>query len=269
MLHGIKELRGFAVEASDGPIGRVRDFLFDDEQWAVRFFVVHAGDWLDGRNVLISPISIGNPDWRAQRLPVFLTREQVRNSPDIDTTKPVSRQHEIEQFSYYGYPFYWGGPGVWGEGMLAAALRPAAGAADQQAFVEAQRQAQRERGDDPHLRGCDAIMRYHVHAVDGDIGHVDGLVVDDESWVIRYLVVNTSNWWLGRDVLIATRWIDGISWLEGTVSVSISRQAVKSAPLYDPAAPPDRKHERQLHDHHGRKGYWVEGEASDPQAPGA
>lgn len=263
MLHDINELRGFSVEATDGPVGRVRDAYFDDEAWTIRFLVVDTGTWLKGRRVLISPIAIGNPDWSARRLPVSLSRALVRSSPDVDTNRPVSRQHEIEQFTYYGYPFYWGGPGVWGNDMLSGALRTPGAAANDNAFVAAQLQLHRERGDDPHLRACNAVIGYHVHAIDGEIGHVNGLIVDDRSWAIRYLIVNTSEWWLGHDVLVTPQWIDDISWLEATVSVSLNRRAVKDAPVYDPAAPPDREQERRLYRHHGRVSYWLDSDRSD------
>lgn len=260
MLHGIKELRGFSVEGSDGVIGRVRDFYFDDQDWLVRFFVVDTGAWLQQRRVLIAPAAFGKVDWHARRLPVALTRERVGNSPDIDTQKPVSRQHEMEQYTYYGFPLPWGGPGVWRNGMPAGPT-----AAEQAQFVERQLQLQRERGDDPHLRGCDAVMRYHVHAIDGEIGHVDGLVVDDETWAIRYIIVNTSDWRLGHDVLVAPQWISDIAWLDATVTVGLTRRAIKDAPPYDRLMPPDRDHERRLYRHHGQPGYWTEHTAGDSE----
>ena len=256
MLHTIHELRGFSVEASDGTIGHVRDFFFDDVHWAVRFFVVETGPWLNGRRVLIPPMAIGKPAWLERRLPVSLTRAQVEHSPDIDTHKPVARQHEIEQFTYYGYLLNKGGPGVWGQGMLPDALHAAGSVAGEAAFIKAQGELHRQRGDDPHLRSVDAMLRYHVHAIDGEIGHVNGLIVDVRNWVIRYLVVNTGGWWFGHDVLIASQWVDDISWLKATVSVEIKREAVKQAPVYDPAVPFDREQERLLHQHHGRSGYW-------------
>jgi len=135
-------------------------------------------------------------------------------SPDVDTQKPVSRQHEVENYGYYGYPFHWGGSGMLGNSTLPA-LMLAARAGDesagltrkQQSFVEAQAAFQRQRGDDPHLRSCRAISGYHLHASDDVVGHLEGFVVDDESWANRYLVVNTSDWWLGHYLLIAPPWI--------------------------------------------------------------
>ena len=94
MLRNVKDLRGYAIRATDGVIGHVDDFYFDDEAWAIRYLVVETGRWLPDRQVLISPISIGHPDWSAQLLPVSLTKAQVKGSPDIDTKKPVSRQRE-------------------------------------------------------------------------------------------------------------------------------------------------------------------------------
>lgn len=254
-LHSIHALRGFAVEGTDGTIGHVRDFFFDDAQWTVRFFVVETGPWLKGRRVLIPPAAIGEPVWLEQRLPVSLTRAQVEHSPDIDTHKPVARQHEIEQFTYYGYLMGTGGPGVWGQGMQPGGLGPAGSQAGAGAVIAAQDELHRQRGDDPHLRSVDAILRYHVHAVDGEIGHINGLIVDVRNWVLRYLVVSTGSWF-GRDVLVACQWVDDIGWLDATVSVSITRAAVKEAPAYDPDVPLGVSQERRLHEHHGRPGYW-------------
>lgn len=110
--------------------------------------------------------------------------------------------------------------------------------------------------DNPHLRSGNAVMRYYVHASDGDIGHVEGFLVDERSWAIRYLIVNTSNWWLGHQVLIAPQWIDRVDWTEPMVSVGLTREAIKHSPPYDSATPLDREHEAGIHLHYGRTGYW-------------
>ena len=265
MLRDMNDLEDYAIRATDGTIGHVKDFYFDDEAWVIRYLVVDTGSWLSSRKVLISPIAIGQPDWTAKVLPVSITKEQVKNSPDIDTEKPVSRQHEMRYLGYYGYPYYWGGAGLWGGGIYPNMMVPAYGgfvATPPSAQSEAEKSfaradAARHQNDDPHLRDCKAVMRYHVQATDGDIGHVDGLIFDEETWAIRYMIVNTSNWWLGHQVLIAPQWISAISWHDATVSVNLTQQAVKDAPPYDPAVPIDRTLEVGLHKHYGRPGYWA------------
>jgi hypothetical protein len=265
MLRSIKDLEGFAVVATDGQIGHVEDFYFDDQAWVVRYLIVETDSWLSIRKVLVSPIAIGKPDWPGRLLPVSITKQQVKDSPDIDTEKPVSRQHELQYGAYYGYPNYWGGVGYWSGGMYPNMMLPGRSGFGSVLGVDPQRQAsnaqaesQRIRSEDAHLRSCRAVMKYHVAASDGDLGHVAGLFVDDETWAIRYLIVDTSNWWLGHQVLVAPQWIEGVSWPDSKVMLSMTRQSIKDAPPYDPALPPDRAHEADLHRHYGRAGYWAE-----------
>jgi hypothetical protein len=264
MLRNLKDLENYKISATDGEIGHVKDFYFDDDAWAVRYFVVETGTWLSSRKVLISPISVHHPDWLAQTLPVSITKEQVKNSPDIDTDKPVSRQNEEQYLGYYGYPYYWGG-GMWGEGLYPYAMVPGYDAgygldrAEREREMEAylRDERARHRNDDPHLRSCKAVTGYHIHATDGDIGHVSGFLVDDETWAIRYLIIDTSNWWIGHKVLVAPAWIKGVQWFDEKVSVDLSRDSIKTAPIYDPALDWSREQELDLYRHYGRSGYWA------------
>ena len=268
MLRNTKDLDQFAIRASDGEIGHVKDMYFDDDAWVVRYFVVETGSWLSSRKVLISPASVRQPDWLGKTLPVSITQAQVRNSPDVDTDKPVSRQNEEQTMGYYGYPYYWGGSGLWGDSMYPYGAVPAYDSNGPD-WVERQREEEaamaaeraRHRHDDPHLRSCHAVHGYHVMANDGEIGHISGYLVDELSWAIRYLVVNTSNWWMGHRVLVAPPWISGVHWSDKTVSVDLSQEAVKASPVYDPRALLDRAWERHLHQHYGRTGYWSSAEA--------
>lgn len=259
MLRTLKDFEKCAIGAADGDIGHVKDLYFDDGAWVIRYLIVDTGSWLDSRKVLISPISIQKPDWAAHRLLAAISRVQVKDSPDIDTDKPVSRQHEVQYLGYYGYPMYWGGVGLWGGGMLPFAMAPAGqvelplgATARERAFAGAEAERERHRDDDPHLRSCEAVVGYHIHASDGEIGHVEGFLIDDETWAIRYLVVNTSNWWLGHKVLIAPQWIDDVHWSDQSVTVELSRESVKAAPAYDPSAALDRQRETDLYTHYGR-----------------
>ncbi len=264
MLRNNQDLENFKISASDGEIGHVKDFYFDDDAWAARYLVVETGTWLSSRKVLISPISVREPDWVGRTLPVSITKEQVRNSPAIDTDKPVSRQHEEQVLGYYGYPYYWGGGGMWGEGLYPYAMVPGyAGYAVDQVEFDREMQAYarderaRHRNDNPHLRSCKAVTGYHIQASDGEIGHVSGFLVDDQTWAIRYLVIDTSNWWVGHKVLIAPPWIQGVHWSDETVAVDLTREAIKSAAPYNPDAGWSRDQELDLYRHYGRSGYWA------------
>ena len=245
MLRSMKGMEEYTIGATDGIIGRVRDLYFDDAAWVIRYLVVRTGE---EREVLISPISIGRPDWSNKVLPVSLTRNQVKNSPDIDTKKPVSRQHEIGYLGYYGYGNYWGGGGLWGAGYYPDLL--------QGGLQVSKAEAQSSQRDDPHLRSGNDVMRYYVHATDGDIGHVQGFLVDEISWAIRYIIINTSNWWLGHQVIIAPDWIGNVDWAESKVWLNLTRQAIKDSPPYDAAAPLNREQEASIFTHYGHDGYW-------------
>jgi hypothetical protein len=215
--------------------------------------------------VLISPISIHNPNWAERSLPVSITKSQVEKSPDIDTDKPVSRQHETQYLGYYGYPQYWDGGGMWGVGLYPYAMVPGYSGfwmdrkdreQEEQAYARAARA--RLRNDDPHLRSCKAVTGYHIHAIDGEIGHVEGMLVEEDTWAIRYLVVNTSNWWMGHKVLVAPEWITGVRWLDQSVTVGLKRESIQNAPPYESAAAMNRERESGLYRHYGRTAYWAD-----------
>ena len=265
MLRSMTDLQDYAIRATDGTIGHVKDFYFDDEAWVIRYLVVDTGTWLSSRKVLISPIAIGHPDWTGRILPVSITKEQVKNSPDIDTHKPVSRQHEMRYLGYYGYPYYWRGAGLWGEGAYPSKMLTSLGYGGSDAeyrHVQAEHaratpEAGRHLNDDPHLRSCQEVIGYHIQATDGDIGHVKDLLVDEETWAIRYMIVDTNNWWLDHRVLIAPQWIQGVSWSDSTVAVNLTRQAVKDAPPYDSEILLERNQEMSIQEQHGRPGFWA------------
>ena len=254
MLRNVSTLKGSAVNATDGEIGHVEDTYFDDDTWTIRYLVVDTGTWLTSRKVLISPYSVTPPLGSNRIVDVSLTREQVRMSPDIDTHKPVSRQHEREYLGYYGYPTYWNGGDLWAMGDYPA-MPPLTTPPD---YTERHEHLETEvNPEDVHLRSTDNVAGYHIQASDDSIGHVEDFIFDDESWSIRYLVVDTRNWWPGgRKVLVATRWIDRIDWADRKVYTGLSRDAVKASPEYEESSTIDRAYEARLHDAYGREGYW-------------
>jgi hypothetical protein len=246
MLHSVMGLRGHNLSARDGEIGRCKDFLFDDSEWIVRYMVADTGKWLPKRKVLISPISLGEPDWNSGLIRVGLTREQIENSPLLETDAPVSRQYERKWYQYYNWSPYWYGGGIWGDGATPEALGK---------YVEEEDAGTDELELPSHnLRSAREVAGYHIKATDGDIGHVDDFIVDDKTWAIRYIIVDTRNWLPGKKVLLAPTWASKIEWVKGGVYVNLTRDTVKESPEYDPKAPVDRAFRDALDDEHSRRG---------------
>lgn len=235
MLCSTKQLDGLVVAAQDGELGSASHALFDDARWAIRHLVVRTGTWLKGRDVLVSPHAVERvePDnGQVGRLVVRLTRRQVEEAPHIDTAKPVSRQMEEQYNTYYGYPSYWAGAGLWGAAAYPMAAMPPLAAEGSGMPIENPRRdapAGREKGD-PHLRSTAEVEGYHIEAADGGIGHVEEFIFDPASWAIRYIVVDTRDWLPGRKVLVDPEDIDSIDWGQRQVRVRLTRDAIKARP---------------------------------------
>jgi len=252
MLIAMKDLMGFTLAATDGAIGEVEGCYFDDVHWTVRYLVVDTGGWLSGRKVLITPMAVRGIDAVGERVLVSLTRQQVERSPDIDTHRPVSRQHEISLLQHYGFPTYWYGPYAWGPVMVPTAPIPASDAV----MEEIAARAEQDNLEDAHLHSTNDTIGYDIQARDGAIGHVDDLLLDDGAWTIRWFVVDTGNWLPGKQVLVAPDWVEDVAWPERAVRVGLTRAQIQGAPEYDRARPVDRAYEQRLFSHYGRPTYW-------------
>jgi uncharacterized protein YrrD len=228
VLHLAHKVSGATVHAVDGDIGTLEDFYFEEDRWAIRYLVVDTGKWMSGKRVLLSPMSVRGA-WDLTTIPVSLTRDQVRNSPEFDPQAALSRDAETQVLGYYGYPYYWGADGVWGSfdnpGALLTAP-PLAGSNGQPT----------SRGIDPESRNLRSISKstgYHVHATDGDIGHVDDFLIGQESWRIRYLLVDTSNWIGGRSVIVSSDKVQGVDRQHDKLQVGVTRDAIKHGPSFE------------------------------------
>jgi hypothetical protein len=232
MLRSIKKLYGAKLGASDGEIGHVKDFYFDDQNWVVRYVVVDTGSWLPGRQVLISPHAFGALDPAGKILSVSLTRKQIEDSPAIESHKPVSRQYEEEYHRYYGWPYYWEGNALWGmSGFPILELPPTP-----VPIGPASAPGRSSEKADTHLRSTQAVNGYHLEASDGVIGHVCDFLMDDRSWGIRQLVIKTGHRFSGNEVQIPTSGVARISYDKSTVFVTLTSEAVEQSPAY-PLAP--------------------------------
>ena len=245
MLISISSLKGCKLEGLDGAMGKVREFYFDDRYWTVRYLVAATGGWLTGRQVLISPYALVGVMADKDQIEVNLTRKQIEESPSLDADKPVSHQYEEDYYGYYGWPTYWYGTEMWGH--FPGIMRDR----DQWDSV-----ASGKRDWDPHLRSTYEVTGYDIVATDGEIGHVEDFILDDETWAIRYVVVTARYWLPGKRFLIAPKWIESVNWSDSNLSVKLSREDIKSSPEYTPGSPLTRQFEIALHEQCKRPGYW-------------
>jgi hypothetical protein len=247
MLNTAKALKGYKLDSLDGEIGRTKEFYFDDRYWVVRYLVADTGTWLTSRKVLVSPYALSTVNAADHDIAVNLTRKQIEDSPSLDSDRPVSRQFEDDYYGYYGWPSYWGGPYMWGS--YPYMMR------DRERWADIIHDAE---GWDPHLRSTHDVTGHRIEARDGEIGHVEDFVIDDDTWAIRYLCVSTRNWWPGKKVLISPQWIDRVSWSESTVVLNLTRDAIKQSPEYTEKSLLTRDYETGLYGHYNRQGYWID-----------
>jgi uncharacterized protein YrrD len=209
MPHDLKELIGASVLATDGEIGSIRNFLLDDRSWMICYVVVDVGTWYKRRDVVLPIAAVEQPDWTKRIFHVRLTKAQVRDSPDVDTEKPVSRQQEIAMKEYWGKMAYWVSTELEGG-----------------ALIPTGRKYPVHTKEDPDLRSAWGLTGYEVWATDGEIGRLEGFIMDESSWHLGYLDVKAGDWLLNRSVLIPTRWIESVSWADCQVNLHHSRDGI-------------------------------------------
>ena len=219
MFRHLKKIYGIKLHASDGDIGKISDFYFDDESFAIRYVVADTGTWLSERQVLLAPNSFGWLDPEEEVLKVNLTKEQIEGSPLIALHRPVSRQDEEDYLSYYGWPYYWTGSAIFGFGGYSPPPEISA-------IAEEAKEEQRLR-DDPHLQSTQGVTGYAIEASDGTIGHVRDFLAEETSWVIQHFEVETGHWYAGKEILISTDRITRISYSESKVYVNLTKADIE------------------------------------------
>ena len=259
MLQNAWKLKGFYIQATDGKIGRVDDFYFDDITWSVRYVVVDTGNWLSGHEVLLSPVALSGIDHQKRCIKISFTRDYVAAAPDAESQLPVTRQWEAEYHDYFGWPYYWEGGGFLGVGPYPEFVSEVAAAAEDDVIHPPQKQV----NENLHLQSARDVGDCRIAAVDGEIGHVVDFIIDESSWVIRYVQVDTGNWLPGKKVLISTRLIPQIDWTQASLQIPLTREVIQNAPPYDPDEPLERDYEQGLFDYYKshlewshQKPYW-------------
>jgi hypothetical protein len=224
MQRSIHSLIGCSIKATDGDLGKVREFYFDNSTWTIRYIVAETGSWLSQRTVFISTAAISNIDWESRVFSVALTREQIRNSPHIDTDGPFSRRHEIILHEYYLWPQYWEGGTLGNFETMPYPFYEVPVSTDQ---------AAEESRNEQHLSSTRQVTGCYIHATDGNIGHIADCMVDDEHWNLYDLVVETRNWLPGKKVVVSIQWIQSVNWWEAIVYLNCSRDSVEHCPEFN------------------------------------
>lgn len=256
MLRSADDLKEYQIQSIDGDLGKIYDLYFDDEAWVIRYLVVTTNNWFFKREALISPIALDTPDWQNKTMQVNLSQKQVDHSPDISVHKPVSRQQEVEYFGYYGYPVYWGGASLWGAGFYPDGLVLENDKLNESAKGAKAKAYEKYQNNDPHLRSWDKVKGFVVNGSDGEIGHIQDLLIDEQTFAIRYVIVRANDWWIGHDILVAPQWFEDMKWSDSSVKINHTRAEVKGAPIYDSLVKMDRDWEIAMHKHYERQGYW-------------
>jgi sporulation protein YlmC with PRC-barrel domain len=220
MLWSIHKLSHYTILAKEGDIGTIHEFLFDDETWKIRYLVADMNNGLSGRKVLIPVNALERPNQVSRKFPIQLTKEQVNNSPSIDTDKLMSPQSQSRLNEYYSLFQYWAMSGY------ASASLPVSFISDQQSQPEE---------NEILFRKVEDVVHCHVQAMDGELGTVEDIVLDDETWSIRYMIVDARKRLLGKKVWLPPSWAKKINWKENTVFLDRSRETIKNNPEYRPS----------------------------------
>ncbi|MDQ8205044.1 PRC-barrel domain-containing protein [Pelagicoccus sp. SDUM812003] len=264
MLRSTKDIFGYPIEALDGSIGKVKDCLFDDRHWRLRYVVVDTGKWLPGRKVIISPLHAKQPGlgWHGRDFPISLTKKEIEESPRLEEDEPVSAQYEEEYAKHFTqiHP-YWAGPYAWGLGPTPTYPSADAMGSQMPPEVEKQHRTELKKIEHSHLRSAHEIINYTIDARDDSFGHVEDFILDDEDWRLAYLVVATRNWLPGKKFLVDIDWIETFDWASKSAQISLSRSQIESAPQYDPKTPINRDYENEIYDYYGRPAPWSQTDA--------
>jgi len=227
MIISSKQLTHFSIHALDDKVGGIRDILFDDETFTVRYLVADTNTWLPlSRKVVISPIAVTELDDDQGTVSINMSVDKLKNSPSIDEHKPVSREYEENLFKYFGYGYYWIGPGAWGE------------FAHPNELIELQRAEQSEAvhpsNTSNHLRAVGEVGGYEVATTTDNVGHISNFLIDTRSWKIVMLVVDTNNWLPGgKHLALLPRDIDNIDWAAHNVTVKLTHDELVNRPEVD------------------------------------
>ncbi len=242
MKRSLKELLGYTLEIKDGNKGKTKDFLFDEKTWIIRYMEADFGNWLESKRVLIPRVFLKPPIWEDRLFPVDISQSDIEKCPDIEDKLTVSRQYEEEMHKHYQTNPYWGGAVAASRGLLFPP-RP----------IGIPKKAVAEDESKSILRSFNQVEGYHIQAINGKLGHIDDIIIDDTDWQIVYLIVDTKNWlpW-SKKVVISADWMDDISYLKKEIKIRLKIETIKNAPEYQSNDNISLQYEKSLYDYYSQ-----------------
>jgi hypothetical protein len=242
MLRSLKEIFGYSLKALDGEIGQCKDFILDSQKWVIRYMQADTGTWLTSRQVLISPVSLGQPRWAEREFPINLKKSKIEDSPGLNHHIPVSRHYEIAFFQYFGWPYYWNGDHLWGQ-------RPNPWPNYKESFLE---ESKSDESYNPELRLVSEIINYRVMASDERFGDIHDIIVNDKDWSVSYIVVDYGSWLFGKKILVEPRFVSNINYFQSNICLNVNSDDLKEFPHYDSQSPVNTEFESVKYDFNGR-----------------
>jgi hypothetical protein len=222
MFHVVKDLEKLKVIANDGEVGFIYDLLFDDQKWTIRYLVIDTGNWLSGRKVLISPVSVKEIDLQNKSCVINLNKNVIEGSPELTDKKPISQQFEKELIGYYNLPVYW---------TVDPSLRV-------RGDLDSQQNNDKNSHENQHLRSVREVRDYNIQANDGDAGYIHSFLLATINWEIKFLVLDKQKLlrWIpgGRYILISPEWITEIKWNEKKAYLELKKADLEKSPDYTP-----------------------------------
>lgn len=246
MKRSIKELLGYSVKARDGEKGKVKNILFDEESWTIRYLEVDLGSLFHEKRVLISTQHFKTPDAENQHFPIDLSTSEIERSPDLESDLPVSLEYEKRLREHYELQPYWP--------VNAASFAGRESMFSPDNPFRTPKKIIDEMAIDTRLRSFQEIKGYHILATDDRFGQVEDAIVDDSNWQIVYTVIRTVNlfpW--SKQVMIPIELIEEISFINREMRIDLPKEVIAEAPEFDSSLPLDEPYESALFDYYGRK----------------
>jgi hypothetical protein len=252
MLWKTGALKGLRVLAKNTDAGKVEQFLFDDQKWAIRYIVIDVREDRKDLRKLLSPLAVQTLS--SGSLEVGVSAEQLENSPGIDTAMPVSRQMEEVLHAYYSWPCYWLYPegynllgGALYPGLSVPFTYPGAGWGDECVEIQPTESHLENTPSSSHLRLTNEVIGYRAIAADNEIGQVTEILIDDKLWYLKYLVVDTGHLLPGRKVLIPFLLVTGIEWTSGSIMMNVNKRTILESPVYNQEYPVTSEYESRIY----------------------